>query len=83
MTPDERAEFAFQLRRRAFVSVNMAADEAGPMSALDRAMFILRRLYPEYTEEQLAFIRADLARRESAGTWSGFERPAARSIATG
>lgn len=78
-TPSERAEFAFQLRRQALVMVNHAADEAGPMSELDRAEFILRRLYPEFSDQQLAFIRADLARREAAGRWTGFTRPSART----
>jgi hypothetical protein len=72
MSPAERAEHALVL---VLVLVNDAADTAGPMSELDRAIFILRRLYPEYTEAQLARIRDDLARREAAGTWSGFTRP--------
>jgi hypothetical protein len=75
MSPSERAEHAYRLRMQAFVLVNDAADAAGPMSELDRAIFILRRLYPEYTEAQLAHIRDDLARREAAGTWRGFTRP--------
>lgn len=74
-SPGERAELAYRLRRQAFVLVNQAADAAGPMSALDRAIFILRRLYPELSEAQLMFIRADLAHREAAGTWDGFRRP--------
>jgi len=45
------------------------------MSELDRAVFILRRLYPEFSEEQLTSIRDELARREAAGTWTGFTRP--------
>jgi hypothetical protein len=75
MSPSERAEHAYRLRVQALVLVNQAADEAGPMSQLDRAMFILRRLYPEFSEEQLADIRAELARRHAAGTWTGFSRP--------
>lgn len=75
MTSNERTEWAFQMRRQAFIVVNQAADEAGPMSEVERAIFILRRLYPEFTDEQLAFMRADFERRESAGTWTGFERP--------
>jgi hypothetical protein len=75
MSPAERAEHAYRLRMQALVLVNDAADAAGPMSELDRAVFILRRLYPEYTEAQLAHIRDDLARREAAGTWNGFTRP--------
>ena len=47
------------------------------MSELDLAVFILRRLYPEFTDEQLASMRADYARREAAGTWQGFQRPTA------
>lgn len=74
-TPTERAEFAYQLRRRALVMVNHAADEAGPMSELDRAEFILRRLYPEFSDAQITSIRDDLAQREAAGTWIGFSRP--------
>ena len=75
MSPDERAEWAYRMRRQALILVNQAADEAGPMSELDRATFILRRLYPEFSEDQLADIRAELERRQAAGTWSGFERP--------
>lgn len=62
------------MRQRSFVVVNQAADAAGPMSALERAVFILRRLYPEFSDDQLAFIRAELAKREAAGRWSGFIR---------
>lgn len=80
MTPDERAEWAYRMRRQAFILVNQAADEAGPMLELDRATFILRRLYPEFSEDQLADIRAELERRQLAGTWSGFERPSPSSV---
>ncbi len=75
LSPTERAEFAYRLRRQALVLVNQAADAAGTMPELDRAIFVLRRLYPEFTEAQLAQIRADLARRQAAGTWQGFTRP--------
>lgn len=75
----ERARLAGRLRRKAFVLVNQAADEAGPMSELDRAVFILRRLYPEFGPERLAFIRAELAKRHAEGRWSGFVRPSRQS----
>jgi len=75
MSPAERAEHAYRLRMGALVLVNQAADAAGPMTELDRAIFILRRLYPEFSEAQLAHMREVLARRETAGTWSGFVRP--------
>ena len=74
MSPDERAEHAYRLRQLALVLVNDAANAAGPMSELDRADFILRRLYPELSDEQLAHIGDDLARRQAAGTWLGFNR---------
>lgn len=45
------------------------------MPELDRAIFVLRRLYPEFSEAQLAHIRGDLATRQAAGTWQGFTRP--------
>lgn len=77
MGPTERAEHAFHLRQQAFVLVNQAADAAGPMNELDRATFVLARLYPEFSAAQLAHIRADLARRHAAGTWHGFSRPGA------
>ena len=75
MSPDERAEHAYRLRRQALVLVNQAADAAGPMPELDRAVFVLRRLYPEFSKDQLAHIRADLERRQATGTWQGFTRP--------
>ena len=74
MTPDQRGMVAVRLRRKALVLVNQAADDAGPMSELDRAEFILRRLYPEFSEEQLAHILGELARAEAADTWHGFVR---------
>ena len=61
MSSSERAEVAYQMRRQAFILVNQAADEAGPMSALDA--------------DRLRLIRADLARRQDAGSWTGFTRP--------
>lgn len=75
MSPAERAEHAYRLRRQALVLVNQAADAAGTMPELDRAIFILRRLYPEFSDAQLAHIRGDLANRQAAGTWQGFTRP--------
>ena len=77
MSAAERAEHAYRLRQQALVLVNHAADAAGPMAELDRAAFILQRLYPELSEAQLTHIRDDLARRQAAGTWHGFTRPPA------
>lgn len=79
-TPAERAELAHQLRVHAFVLVNQAADAVGPMSELDRAVFILKRLYPEFGDDQVESIRGELAAREAAGTWQGFFRPGSPPI---
>lgn len=51
------------------------ADAAGPMSQLERAEFLLRRLYPSFPEVQLRQVLAQLAAAEAAGTWSGLRRP--------
>jgi len=80
MSPAQRAEHAYRLRRQALVLVNHAADAAGSMSELDRAIFVLRRLYPEFSEAQLTQIRADLASRQAAGTWQGFTRPSGADL---
>lgn len=77
MTTAERAEAAYRMRRDALILVNHAADAAGPMSELDRAIFIVRRLYPELNEARLAAIRDELERRQAAGRWQGFVRPSA------
>lgn len=82
MSPDERVEWAYRMRQKAFVLVNHAADNAGPMSELDRAIFILRRLYPEFDEQQLDAMRRELGRRERAGQWTGFVRPSEAQSAT-
>jgi hypothetical protein len=75
MSATDRTQVAHRLRQQALVLVNEAANAAGPMSELDRAIFILRRLYPELAEGQLAHIRAELAKREASGGWRGFVRP--------
>jgi len=53
------------------------SDEAGPMTELARAEFLLRRLYPGMAEVALQQILAQLAAREAAGEWHGFQRPPA------
>ncbi len=53
----------------------MAADVAGPMSNLERAMSILDRLYPEMPAEHRQQTREKLAALAAAGKWYGFKRP--------
>ena len=47
----------------------------GPMSDLERAEFLLRRLHPTLPEASLQQILSQLAEAEVAGTWHGFRRP--------
>lgn len=74
LSPQERRRIALGLRRRAFARVWAAAERAGPLSELERARFILRRLYPELEGPRLEAVIADLAARERAGRWHGFSR---------
>lgn len=80
MSATDRAHVAHRLRHEALVLVNEAANAAGRMSELDRAIFILRRLYPELSEGQLTYIRAELSKREASGRWHGFARPRASRL---
>ena len=61
--------------RLAFAQVWAAADRAGPMSELERARFLLRRLYPDLEGPRLESIMARLVSEWEAGTWAGFRRP--------
>lgn len=51
------------------------ADLAGEMTELERARFLLRRLYPDLEGRRLDGIMARLAAEWAAGTWTGFRRP--------
>ncbi len=45
------------------------------MSELERAMFILDRLYAEMPAQHREQTRAKLAELAAAGKWHGFKRP--------
>ena len=45
------------------------------MTALERACFLLRRLYPDLEGPRLESIMARLGAEWEAGTWTGFQRP--------
>ena len=74
MTPDERWAVVRRLRERGLALVWQQADAAGPMTEVDRAMFILDRLYPEMPRQHREQIQVDLAAADAAGR-SGFPRP--------
>ena len=64
-----------RLRAAARVRVWAQADRAGPMTELERARFVLRRLYPDLEGPRLEEIMARLEADWRAGTWTGFRRP--------
>ena len=61
--------------RQAFDLVWAQADRAEPMTELERARFLLRRLYPDLEGPRLDAIMARLEGEWQAGTWTGFRRP--------
>jgi hypothetical protein len=72
--PAERMRLHVEMYRLAFAQVWAAADRAGPMSELERARFLLRRLYPDLEGPRLESIVSRLESGWEAGTWAGFRR---------
>jgi hypothetical protein len=70
-----------EMYRLAFAQVWAAADRVGPMTELERARFLLRRLYPDLEGARLESIMARLQSEWHAGTWTGFRRPSVKSAA--
>ena len=79
-TASERLALAAELRDQAFDLAWAALREreaaVGRLDDLERACFILARLYPELAGQQLADVMEALARRQAQGTWRGFAPPA-------
>lgn len=73
--PAVRMRLHVEMYRLAFAQVWAAADRAGPMTELERARFLLRRLYPDLEGPRLESIMARLGADWEAGTWTGFRRP--------
>lgn len=72
---DERRRVHARLRANGIARVWAQADRAGPMTEVERARFLLRRLYPDLEGPRLDGIIARLDREWRAGTWTGFRRP--------
>lgn len=70
-----RRAVAERLRAEGLARTWAAADRAGPMTELERARFLLRRLYPELEGSRLESIMAQLEGEWTAGTWTGFQHP--------
>ena len=64
-----------RLRAKGFARVWAQADRASPMTELERARFLLRRLYPDLEGARLDAIMTRLEAEWHAGTWTGFVRP--------
>jgi hypothetical protein len=64
-----------RLRAKGFARVWAQADRAGEMTDLERARFLLRRLYPDLEGGRLEAIMTLLEAEWLAGTWTGFVRP--------
>jgi len=75
MSPARRSETMLGLREKGLLLVWQQADAAGPMSELERAMFIIDRLYPEMPPQHREQFRTKLSALAAAGTWHGFRRP--------
>ena len=75
--PGERMRVHGAMHRQAFALVWAAADRARPMTELERARFLLRRLYPDLEGPRLDSLMARLETEWVAGTWRGFRRPRA------
>jgi hypothetical protein len=73
--PSVRMQQHVEMMRLAFAQVWAAADRAGPMTELERARFLLLRLYPDLQGPRLEVIMARLESGWADGTWRGFRRP--------
>jgi hypothetical protein len=74
-SPSDRMRLHVEMYRLAFTQVWAAADRAGPMTPLEEARFVLRRLYPDLEGPRLEAIMAELGARFEDGSWTGFRRP--------
>lgn len=75
MSRARRSGVALHLREKCLLLVWQQADAAGPMSELERAMFIIDRLYPEMPPQHREQFQTKLAALAAAGTWHGSSAP--------
>ncbi len=72
--PAARMRLHDRLHGEAIALLWAQADHAGPMTEVERARFLLRRLYPELEGPRLDAIIDRLDAEWRAGTWTGFRR---------
>lgn len=75
VTPQARVLAGMRLRDRGLLLAWQQSDEAGLGDELERAYFLLDRVYPEMPAAHRESTRAQLRARWEAGTWHGFRRP--------
>ena len=75
MSLEARNAERLRLRSRAVLMVWQMADAVGPMTELERAEFLLRRLHPTLPETALRQIMRQLEAAQLADEWQGFRRP--------
>jgi hypothetical protein len=73
--PDARMRLQAEMYRQAFDLVWAQADRAGEMTELERARFLLRRLYPDLEGPRLDAIMDRLEADWRIGAWTGLTRP--------
>ena len=72
---DGRRDLSRRLRANGFARVWAQADRAGDMTEVERARFLMRRLYPDLEGPRLDAIMEGLEAEWLAGTWMGVRRP--------
>jgi len=75
MPPEVRTLAGIRLRERGILLAWQQSDEAGLADELERAFFLLDRVYPEMPAAHRESTRTQLRARWEAGTWHGFRRP--------
>ncbi|HVL54216.1 MAG TPA: hypothetical protein VM344_08120 [Vitreimonas sp.] len=78
--PTERLALVARLRLDAIRIAWAASDTSGPMTELERARFLLRRLYPDFEGTRLEELMSRLEAEWRAGTWTGFRRPPSEDL---
>lgn len=76
--PTERMRVHAKMHDDAHQLVWAQVDRAGPMTELETARFVLRRLYPDLEGPRLESLMGRLRERFDAGTWRGPSRPNVR-----
>lgn len=76
---EERVAWAAQRRDLGFRLVWQQLESAGIDGPVERASFLLRRLYPDLPEAWFEATIAALQERYAAGRWHGPERPSMTS----